>query len=299
MAVVLTHTLADPYNGDHPAAARMALQARVLAQAIGYDAPGEPLGAPPVFFFEPHQPEQCEFKPDVLLDITSVFDKKRAAMECLPAQVHMWTTTPISPSGAAQLKRNAGLRAAARHARRGVRPAVPADHVGAVMRTVVVTNPPRADAAAVDSLAGYGVATVHEAMGRTGFLGPSIRPVHLGSRIAGTAVTVLSWPGDNLMIHVAVEQCRPGDVLVVTTTSPSTDGMFGELFATGASSGRARPRHQRRRAGRRGAARDGLPGVVGGRQRAGHGEGHAGCGERAGHDRRAAHPAGRRDPRRR
>ncbi|TDB87894.1 4-carboxy-4-hydroxy-2-oxoadipate aldolase/oxaloacetate decarboxylase [Actinomadura sp. 7K534] len=100
------------------------------------------------------------------------------------------------------------------------------------MRTVVVTNPPRADAEAVDALAGFGVATVHEAMGRTGCLGPSIRPVHLGSRIAGTAVTVLSWPGDNLMIHVAVEQCRPGDVLVVTTTSPSTDGMFGELFAT-------------------------------------------------------------------
>ncbi|GAA0581362.1 4-carboxy-4-hydroxy-2-oxoadipate aldolase/oxaloacetate decarboxylase [Actinomadura livida] len=100
------------------------------------------------------------------------------------------------------------------------------------MRTVVVTNPPRADAEAVDALAGFGVATVHEAMGRTGYLGPSIRPVHLGSRIAGTAVTVLSWPGDNLMIHVAVEQCRPGDVLVVTTTSPSTDGMFGELFAT-------------------------------------------------------------------
>ncbi|MEU8798692.1 4-carboxy-4-hydroxy-2-oxoadipate aldolase/oxaloacetate decarboxylase [Spirillospora sp. NPDC048819] len=100
------------------------------------------------------------------------------------------------------------------------------------MRTVVVTNPPRPDAASVDALAGYGVATVHEAMGRTGYLGPSIRPVHLGSRIGGTAVTVLSWPGDNLMIHVAVEQCRPGDVLVVTTTSPSTDGMFGELFAT-------------------------------------------------------------------
>ncbi|WP_433152503.1 4-carboxy-4-hydroxy-2-oxoadipate aldolase/oxaloacetate decarboxylase [Actinomadura nitritigenes] len=100
------------------------------------------------------------------------------------------------------------------------------------MRTVVVTDPPRADAAAVDALGGFGVATVHEAMGRTGYLGPAIRPVHLGSRIAGTAVTVLSWPGDNLMIHVAVEQCRPGDVLVVATTSPSTDGMFGELFAT-------------------------------------------------------------------
>ncbi|WUH97171.1 4-carboxy-4-hydroxy-2-oxoadipate aldolase/oxaloacetate decarboxylase [Spirillospora sp. NBC_00431] len=100
------------------------------------------------------------------------------------------------------------------------------------MRTVVVTNPPRADAVLVDALTGHGVATVHEAMGRTGYLGPSIRPVHLGSRIGGSAVTVLSWPGDNLMIHVAVEQCRPGDVLVVATTSPSTDGMFGELFAT-------------------------------------------------------------------
>jgi 4-hydroxy-4-methyl-2-oxoglutarate aldolase len=100
------------------------------------------------------------------------------------------------------------------------------------MKTVVVTNPPRADAELVDALAGHGVAAVHEAIGRTGYLGPRIRPTHLGSRIGGTAVTVLSWPGDNLMIHVAVEQCRPGDLLVVTTTSPSTDGMFGELLAT-------------------------------------------------------------------
>jgi 4-hydroxy-4-methyl-2-oxoglutarate aldolase len=83
------------------------------------------------------------------------------------------------------------------------------------MRTVVVTNPPRADVEKVDALAAHGVATAHEAMGRTGHLGPGIRPVHLGSRIGGTAVTVLSWPGDNLMIHVAVEQCRPGDILVV------------------------------------------------------------------------------------
>ncbi|MEY9964926.1 4-hydroxy-4-methyl-2-oxoglutarate aldolase [Streptacidiphilus sp. MAP12-16] len=100
------------------------------------------------------------------------------------------------------------------------------------MRTIVVTDPPRAAAEHVEALAGHGVATVHEAMGRTGYLGPGIRPAHLGSRIGGTAVTVLSWPGDNLMIHVAVEQCRPGDILVVTTTSPSSDGMFGELFAT-------------------------------------------------------------------
>jgi 4-oxalomesaconate hydratase len=96
-------------NPDHPAAGRMALAARVLAQAIGYDAPGEPLGAPPVFLFEPHQPEQCDFKPDVLLDITDVFEAKRAAMECLPAQVHMWDYyTEVAKRRGAQLRRNAG-----------------------------------------------------------------------------------------------------------------------------------------------------------------------------------------------
>ncbi|MEU9220203.1 4-carboxy-4-hydroxy-2-oxoadipate aldolase/oxaloacetate decarboxylase [Streptomyces sp. NPDC048376] len=100
------------------------------------------------------------------------------------------------------------------------------------MSGVVVTNPPKADAADVEALAGYGVATVSEAMGRTGLLGPGIRPVQQGVRVAGTAVTVLGWPGDNLMIHAAVEQCGEGDILVVTTTSPSTDGLFGELFAT-------------------------------------------------------------------
>jgi 4-hydroxy-4-methyl-2-oxoglutarate aldolase len=100
------------------------------------------------------------------------------------------------------------------------------------MSGVIVTNPPKADAKDVEALAGFGVATVHEAMGRTGLLGTHLRPIQQDTRVAGTAVTVLSWPGDNLMIHAAVEQCAEGDVLVVTTTSPSTDGMFGELFAT-------------------------------------------------------------------
>jgi 4-hydroxy-4-methyl-2-oxoglutarate aldolase len=100
------------------------------------------------------------------------------------------------------------------------------------MRNVVVTGPPRADAGDAETLGGYGVATVHEALGRVGYLGPEFRPAWPGARIGGTAVTVLCWPGDNLMIHVAVEQCRPGDVLVVATNSPSTDGLFGELFAT-------------------------------------------------------------------
>jgi 4-hydroxy-4-methyl-2-oxoglutarate aldolase len=100
------------------------------------------------------------------------------------------------------------------------------------MRNVVVTDPPRADAGDAEALGGFGTATVHEALGRVGYLGPEFRPAWSGARIGGTAVTVLCWPGDNLMIHVAVEQCRPGDVLVVATNSPSTDGLFGELFAT-------------------------------------------------------------------
>ncbi|MFF0501811.1 4-carboxy-4-hydroxy-2-oxoadipate aldolase/oxaloacetate decarboxylase [Nocardia aobensis] len=100
------------------------------------------------------------------------------------------------------------------------------------MRNVVVTEIHRAPLSKVDELAGHGVATVHEALGRTGYLGPRLRPVYAGARTGGTAVTVLCWPGDNLMIHAAVEQCEPGDLLVVTTTSPSSDGMFGDLFAT-------------------------------------------------------------------
>jgi 4-hydroxy-4-methyl-2-oxoglutarate aldolase len=100
------------------------------------------------------------------------------------------------------------------------------------MTHVIVTDVERADAATIGALGTHGVATVHEAMGRTGLVGPSLRPIQDGGRIAGSAVTVLCWPGDNLMIHAAVEQCRPGDILVVTTVSPSLDGSFGELFAT-------------------------------------------------------------------
>jgi 4-oxalomesaconate hydratase len=107
--VVLTHTLADPYNDDHPTAGRLALKARVLAQAIGYPAPGDPIGAPPVFLFEPHQPEMCDFKPEVLLDITSVFDTKRKAMECMGAQEHLWEYyTDLAKRRGTQLQRNAG-----------------------------------------------------------------------------------------------------------------------------------------------------------------------------------------------
>ena len=100
------------------------------------------------------------------------------------------------------------------------------------MKPVVVRNIERADADAVGVLGGLGVSTVHEAMGRAGLMKPYMRPVWPGGEAAGPAVTVLAQPGDNWMIHVAVEQCRRGDVLVVACSSDSTDGMFGELLAT-------------------------------------------------------------------
>ena len=100
------------------------------------------------------------------------------------------------------------------------------------MKTVVVRNIKRAEAGLVKRLGALGVATVHEAYGRFGLMKPYLRPVWTGAETAGTAVTVLAQPGDNWMIHVAVEQCRPGDILVVGCTADNTDGMFGELLAT-------------------------------------------------------------------
>src|SRR3954471_5187033 len=105
--------------------------------------------------------------------------------------------------------------------------ATPMNNHGLVKRNIV-----RADQAAIEKLSQFGVATIHEAMGRVGLMQPYMRPIHPGARACGTAVTVLLQPGDNWMMHVAAEQIEPGDIVVAACTVENTDGFFGDLLAT-------------------------------------------------------------------
>jgi 4-hydroxy-4-methyl-2-oxoglutarate aldolase len=102
------------------------------------------------------------------------------------------------------------------------------------MKPTIVRKVTRTDASIAKTLGDLGVATVHEAQGRTGLMRPYMRPIYPTAKAAGTAITISCHPGDNLMIHAAIEFCRQGDILVVATTSESTDGMFGELLAESA-----------------------------------------------------------------
>ena len=104
---MLTHSRQDPYNHDHPATTDFAQHARIIAQAHGHQPETPVIGAPPVFLFEPHQPEQCGWQPDVLLDITAVWPKKRAAIECMAGQEHLWEYyTRVAQQRGAQAARN-------------------------------------------------------------------------------------------------------------------------------------------------------------------------------------------------
>ena len=103
----------------------------------------------------------------------------------------------------------------------------PINNLGIVKRNIV-----RADKGAVEKLSRFGVATIHEAMGRVGLMHPYMRPIYAGARACGTAVTVLLQPGDNWMMHVAAEQLQPGDVVVAACTAENSDGFFGDLLAT-------------------------------------------------------------------
>jgi 4-oxalomesaconate hydratase len=106
-AFVLTHSREDPYNHDHPATADFAQHARIVAQAHGHEPLQKVVGAPQVLLFEPHQPEQCNWKPTVLLDITPVWERKRAAIECMAGQEHLWEYyTRVALQRGAQAARN-------------------------------------------------------------------------------------------------------------------------------------------------------------------------------------------------
>ncbi len=106
---ILSHSLKDPYNFDHPLATHIAQEARIIAQAHGYNPGQQVLGTPPVFLFEPHQPEQCGWKPDVLLDISPVWEQKYQAFHCMAAQEHLWEYyTRVALQRGVQANRNSG-----------------------------------------------------------------------------------------------------------------------------------------------------------------------------------------------
>jgi 4-oxalomesaconate hydratase len=108
---ILTHSLADPYNGDHEATTKLTMNARIYAQAMGYPSRHKHINAPNVYLFEPHQTEMCDYKPNVLLDITSVWEKKLEAFKCMDAQEHLWNYyTDVARRRGTQAVRNGGAK---------------------------------------------------------------------------------------------------------------------------------------------------------------------------------------------
>ena len=272
---MLTHALEDPYNFDHPNAAHFAQETRVVAQAMGHK-PGAKYtyAAPPVFLFEPHQPEQCNFKPEVILNIDEVWETKYKAFQVLAAQKHLWDYYErVALNRGVQGGRNTGKPMTYGEAYQRL---FPAGAGGTGMKPVVVRNIKRADANACGVLGGLGVSTAHEALGRIGLMKPYMRPIWPGASIAGPAVTVLAQPGDNWMIHVAIEQCQTGRRAggrLHRRQHRRHVRRSARHLAEGAR--RQGPGHRCRLPRREDAEGDGLPGLVARDLRQGHGQGDA------------------------
>ena len=117
-AFMLSHSERDPYNTDHPYATQVTLECRMIAQAWGHKPGEKVLGAPQLYLFEPHQTEQCGWKPDTILDITDVWEQKRAAIECMEGQEHLWSYyTNVAENRGNQFRRNSGGQAGGRPAK--------------------------------------------------------------------------------------------------------------------------------------------------------------------------------------
>ena len=265
----------DIYNHDHPATTDFAQHARIIAQAHGHNPGQKVLGAPPVFLFEPHQPEQCDWKPDVLLDISPVWEKKRAAIECMAGQEHLWEYyTRVALQRGAQAARNSDKKS---HTARATRPC------SRMWWRAWHERRHHGDSARPRRKSSRGLRDLrrrHRARGA----GPHrpdaahMRPIYAGARRSAPRSRCRSAPADNWMLHVAVEQCQAGDVLVVAPTSPCDAGYFGELLATSLASAR-RSWGWSSKPGCRDVADAGarcVPGVVEGDLGAGHGQGDAG-----------------------
>ena len=216
--VIVTHTDRDPFNPDHAVAFHAVERARALAAGAGVPSAFDTVLPPELFLFEPHQPELCNFVPTTFVDITPVFEQKQAAMAEMKAQAYLQTVLRAARRAARQ-PRTSLLR---RHGD-PLRGGVPARDAAGGARAVTDV---------FRELAELGTATVHEAGGRTPVVDLPLVQIVAGSRAAGPARTVRCGQGDNLMVHAAVAEARPGEVLVLTMPDPEPVALVGELIAT-------------------------------------------------------------------
>ncbi len=216
--VLITHTDRDPFNPDHAGAFFAVERARALAAGAGVASAFETITPPELFLFEPHQPELCNFMPTTFVDITPVIEQKRAAMEEMKAQSYLQTYYgQRAEQRANHARRSSGI--VGRSFRRGL-PARDTAGRGGTMSEVY------------GELARLGSATVHEAAARSPVVDLPLVQVVPGSRAAGPARTVRCGQGDNLMVHAAIAEAEPGEVLVLTMPEPAPVALVGELLAT-------------------------------------------------------------------